>query len=68
MPRFAVVNSDNIVENVIVWDEASDWTPPDGRFIVKAEEIRCDIGWIHNNGEFSEPPEEPTDQAEPANP
>lgn len=58
MARFAVVNPDNIVANIIVWDEASDWRPPEGHIIVKVEEIRCDIGWHHKDGVFSNPNEE----------
>lgn len=61
MPKYAVVNTDNIVENIIVWDEASAWSPPEGRIIVKAEEILCDIGWKHENGVFTNP-NPPADQ------
>jgi hypothetical protein len=64
MPNYAVVNSDNIVENIIVWDEASAWSPPEGRIIVKAEGIICGIGWKHENGVFTEPPEDTPAQAE----
>jgi hypothetical protein len=55
MKRYAVVNQDNKVENIIIWDEASQWTPPEGRFIVNVEEIFCDIGWVHNQGVFTDP-------------
>jgi hypothetical protein len=64
MPNYAIVNSDNIVENIIVWDEASAWSPPEGRIIVKAEGIICGIGWKHENGVFTEPPEDTPAQAE----
>lgn len=55
MAKHAVVNSDNVVENVIVWDESSDWRPPEGRVLVNVDEIFCDIGWHHNNGTFTNP-------------
>lgn len=55
MKRYAVVNKDNIVDNIIVWDEASQWAPPEGFFIVKVEDVLCDIGWTHDNGVFSNP-------------
>lgn len=55
MAKHAVVNSDNVVENIIVWDESSDWRPPEGRFLVNVDEIFCDIGWVHNNGTFANP-------------
>ncbi len=65
MPNYAVVDENNIVKNVIVWDEASAWTPPEGHFIVKVlDEVRCDIGWIHNEGQFAAPTE-PEAPAEP---
>jgi|LakMenEpi03Aug12_release.lakeMendotaPanAssembly.Ray.scaffolds.fasta_scaffold1749372_2 hypothetical protein len=57
MPNYAVVNADNVVENIIVWDEVSAWEPPEGRFIVKSEEIPCSIGWHHKDGVFTAPPE-----------
>lgn len=63
MPKYAIVNADNIVENIIVWDEVSEWRPPEGRIIVKAEEILCDIGWTHDNGAFIAPLEPSVDQA-----
>jgi hypothetical protein len=55
MKRYAVVNQENKVENIIVWDEASQWAPPEGRFIVNVEETPCDIGWVHDNGQFTDP-------------
>lgn len=55
MPHFAVVNSDNVVENIVVWDGASLWSPPEGRILVSSEGKPCSIGWLHSNGEFSDP-------------
>lgn len=62
MKKYAVVNSNGIVDNIILWDESSQWQPPEGSIIVKIEENLCDIGWKHNNGEFIKPdlPEEIT--------
>lgn len=64
MPQYAVVNADNIVENVVVWDGASLWRPPEGRILVDAENKKCNVGWKHDNGEFTDPnpPEETTTQ------
>lgn len=55
MKRYAVVNQENKVENIVIWDESSQWAPPEGRFIVKVEEVFCDIGWVHDNGQFTDP-------------
>lgn len=60
MPRYAIVNSDSIVENIIVWDGASPWSPPENKILVSVEEKVCNIGWKHDNGDFFDlnPPEE----------
>lgn len=55
MKRYAVVNQENTVENIILWDEVSQWEPPEGRSLVKVEEAVCDIGWKHENGVFTNP-------------
>lgn len=58
MKRYAIVNPDGVVENMIIWDEVSQWTPPEGHTMVKAEEVLCDIGWKYENGAFVRPPED----------
>lgn len=55
MPKYAVINADNIVENIIVWDEVSQWTPPEGRYIIKVEDVFCSIGWEYKANEFNDP-------------
>lgn len=57
MPKYALVDPNNVVINIIVWDESSDWRPPEGHIIVNAEEVFCDIGWHHKDGAFEKPPE-----------
>lgn len=57
MKRYAVVKQDGIVDNIILWDEASTWTPPEGMSMIKVEDIICDIGWKHENGVFTNPAE-----------
>lgn len=58
MKRYAVIDKNNVINNIILWDEASSWLPPEGHSIIKVEGIVCDIGWIYENGEFIEPPKE----------
>lgn len=59
MPRYAIIDSNSIVDNVIVWDEASPWQPPEGHSMVKCEGLLCDLGWKYENGEFIPPLEQP---------
>jgi hypothetical protein len=56
MKKHALVNSENIVENVILWDGSSEWTAPQGKTLIDVENVMCGIGWIHSNGTFTEPP------------
>jgi len=45
---WAVVR-DGLVENTVVWDGESDWTPPDGTELVNlADWPHVGIGWTHN--------------------
>lgn len=55
MKRYAIVNPQNVVTNIVLWDEAAQWSPPEGHIIVNVEEVFCDIGWIHNEGVFTNP-------------
>ena len=34
MNRYAVINSSNVVVNVIIWDGVSPWSPPSGCIVV----------------------------------
>lgn len=57
--RYAIVNdASKVVENIIVWDGVSPYTPPAGTTLVKVDGIPCDIGWIQQpDGSFA-PPED----------
>lgn len=37
--RWAVIDSNNIVVNVVIWDGVSDWTPPEGCRVVKSDTL-----------------------------
>lgn len=58
MKKYAVIDPNGVVNNMILWDEVSQWAPPEGHSIVKAEEVLCDIGWKYENGTFVRPPED----------
>jgi len=46
MYRYAVINADNIVVNVIIWDGETKWSPPAGHYVVRHDQ--CDIGHIYD--------------------
>ena len=62
MLKYAVINTTtNIVENVIVWDGVSDWTPPENHVAVNVEGIIVGPKWTSNNdGSFTAPESTPT--------
>lgn len=46
--RYAVVRG-SVVENVIIWDGVSKYTPPNGTILIANEE--CGPGWNYNEDE-----------------
>lgn len=61
---YAVVNEDSgMVENIIVWDGESEWSPPEGCFAV-INDVGAGIGWSYANGAFTPPPPIPPTDAE----
>lgn len=55
---YAVVNSSNLVINIILWDGQSPWFPPDGCVAIKIpENVPVTIGWSYIDGQFVPPPE-----------
>lgn len=56
--RWALVNSDNIVENVVIWDGVNDLFHNTTNINLNENE-RCEIGFLYDpNGDprFNEPP------------
>ena len=59
---YAVVDSDGLVVNVVLWDgEPTKWTPPDGCTLVPLPYVTEDdgyrrytggIGWTYRDGQF----------------
>lgn len=47
----------NIVENVIVWDGESPWSPPAGYYMEPIGNSGAGIGWSYVNGQFVQPSE-----------
>lgn len=55
MMRNYFVLRDGVVENVVVWDGVSDWTPRSGTELVIADTF-ASIGWIRQeDGSFAPP-------------
>ena len=56
MKKYAIVNnSTNLVENIIVWDGETLWTPPEGHIAVNIDDLDVGIGWTYNNGIVTAP-------------
>ena len=49
--RYAIINSSNVVENMVVWDgNLETWKPPTGYTAVEVEDnVRCGIGMTYNS-------------------
>ena len=65
--KAALVNSNGIVDNIIVWQDG-DSISTDHTIVVLDAEYNLSIGWIHNNdGTFTDPnpPAEPTPAPQP---
>ena len=57
--RFAIID-DGVVTNVVLWDETTDWTPPEGTTTVLVpDDSMVGIGWTYTDGIFNAPPIEP---------
>lgn len=49
MDRYCIVDSaSNTVQNIIVWDGDTDYTPPVGTFLVPATD-EVSIGWVYDS-------------------
>ena len=55
MQRYALINNQNIVENIVSWDGVSRWTPPENMTCLNVEGIQCDIGSTYNGSIFIAP-------------
>lgn len=55
MQRYALINNQNIIDNIVSWDGESNWTPPENMTCVNVENIFCDIGWTYNGSVFTAP-------------
>lgn len=55
MDRYAVINADGKVVNIIIWDGLSSWRPPIGHRIEKNHDLNIGDRWISSLNEFVRP-------------
>jgi hypothetical protein len=55
MYKYALINNQNIVQNVVSWDGSDSWQPPENMTCVNVENIECGIGWSYDGSVFTEP-------------
>ena len=55
MNRYALINNQNIVDNIVLWDGSDSWQPPENMLCINVEGILCDIGWIYDGSELTAP-------------
>jgi hypothetical protein len=52
--HYALINSENLVVNVIVWDGVSNWSPPEGHYVICIDGLDVGIGYKYINEQFVE--------------
>lgn len=63
--NYAVLNSDSLVVNVVVFNGIDAWNPPEGCTSVEIpEDSGAGIGWSYVDGEFVSPEPPPLDSDE----
>jgi hypothetical protein len=55
---YALIDSQNIVVNMVLWDGVTPWTPPDGLTAIRVGDQMCGIRYTYDpaTGTFSPPP------------
>lgn len=55
--RYAIINTDNIVRNVVDWNGSDEWSPPPDTTLVELGDRTCGPGWIYDGHNFTPPPD-----------
>lgn len=55
MNRYALINNQNIVDNIVIWDGSDSWQPPETMTCINVEGIECSIGWAYDGSVFTAP-------------
>jgi hypothetical protein len=68
--RYAVIDQNNLVTNVIMWDGVTQWKPPEGYVVKETQEAAMGDIWMENLQDYvrplsiMKPPEDDTSKAE----
>jgi hypothetical protein len=66
MNKYALINNQNIVDNIVLWDGGDSWQPPQTMTCINVENIECDLGWVYDGSAFTAPETVVTPTPEPA--
>jgi hypothetical protein len=55
MNKYALINNQNIVDNIVIWDGGDSWQPPQTMTCINVENIDCSIGWTYDGSVFTAP-------------
>jgi hypothetical protein len=55
MNKYALINNQNIVDNIILWDGGDSWQPPQTMTCINVEGLECSIGWAYDGSVFTAP-------------
>ena len=55
MNKYALINNQNIVDNIVIWDGSDSWQPPQTMICINVENIECGIGWTYDGSVFTAP-------------
>lgn len=55
MNKYALINNQNIVDNIVLWDGSDSWQPPQTMICINVENIECSIGWTYDGSVFTAP-------------
>jgi len=53
--RYALINNQNIIDNIISWDGETEWTPPENMTVINVDGVDCGIGWTYDGTVFTPP-------------
>ena len=66
MNKYALINNQNIVDNIVLWDGSDSWQSPEDMICINVKDIECGIGWTYDGNVFTAPlVVEPTEPIEP---
>lgn len=52
---WALIDGDDLVVNIIIWDGIEEWSVPDGLMAIKCDDKPFCIGYKYKNGEVIPP-------------